>query len=40
MITAMERPTSGTVPANGQDIGKLRKEGVPFLRRNLGIIYQ
>ncbi|MDQ2988939.1 MAG: ATP-binding cassette domain-containing protein, partial [Pseudomonadota bacterium] len=33
-------PTSGTVLVNGQDIGKLRKEGVPFLRRNLGLIFQ
>ncbi|HEU4374369.1 MAG TPA: ATP-binding cassette domain-containing protein [Telluria sp.] len=40
MIAAMERPTSGTVLVNGQDIGKLRKEGVPFLRRNLGLIFQ
>ena len=40
MIAAMERPTSGTVLVNGQDIGKLRKQGVPFLRRNLGLIFQ
>jgi cell division transport system ATP-binding protein len=40
MIAAMERPTTGTVLVNGQDIGKLRKEGVPFLRRNLGLIFQ
>jgi cell division transport system ATP-binding protein len=40
MIAAMERPTSGSVLVNGQDIGKLRKASVPFLRRNLGLIFQ
>ena len=40
MIAAVERPTSGRVVVNGQDIGKLKKAGVPFLRRNLGIIFQ
>jgi cell division transport system ATP-binding protein len=40
MIAAIERPTSGAVLVNGQDIGKLRKEGIPFLRRNLGLIFQ
>jgi cell division transport system ATP-binding protein len=40
MIAAIERPTSGNVLVNGQDIGKLRPAGVPFLRRNLGLIFQ
>jgi len=40
MVAAMERPSSGRVIVNGQDIGKLRKAGVPFLRRNLGLIFQ
>jgi cell division transport system ATP-binding protein len=40
MIAAMERPTSGKVVVNGQDIGKLKPAGVPFLRRNLGLIFQ
>jgi cell division transport system ATP-binding protein len=40
MIAAVERPTSGSVVVNGQDIGKLKKAGVPFLRRNLGLIFQ
>ncbi len=40
MIAAVERPTSGRVVVNGQDIGRLKKPGVPFLRRNLGIIFQ
>ena len=40
MIAAIERPTGGAVLVNGQDIGKLGKAGIPFLRRNLGLIFQ
>jgi cell division transport system ATP-binding protein len=40
MVAAIERPTSGRVIVNGQDIGKLKKAGVPFLRRKLGLIFQ
>jgi cell division transport system ATP-binding protein len=40
MVAAIERPTSGRVIVNGQDIGKLQRAGVPFLRRNLGLIFQ
>jgi len=40
MIAAMERPTSGKVLVNGQDIGALKRPGIPFLRRNLGLIFQ
>ncbi|QYF94400.1 ATP-binding cassette domain-containing protein [Massilia sp. PAMC28688] len=40
MIAAIERPTSGQVLVNGQDIGKLPRASVPYLRRNLGLIFQ
>jgi cell division transport system ATP-binding protein len=40
MIAAIERPSSGTVQVNGQDIGKLKASGLPYLRRNLGLILQ
>jgi len=40
MIAAMERPSTGQVVVNGQDIGKLKPAGVPFLRRNMGLIFQ
>ncbi|MFI4939952.1 MAG: cell division ATP-binding protein FtsE [Burkholderiales bacterium] len=40
MIAAMERPSSGKVLVNGQDIGKLKTSGLPYLRRNLGLILQ
>ena len=40
MIAAMERPSAGKVTVNGTDIGKLKAAGIPFLRRNLGLIFQ
>ncbi len=40
LIAAIERPSSGTLTVNGQDIGNLNRAGIPFLRRNLGLILQ
>jgi cell division transport system ATP-binding protein len=40
MVAAIERPSSGRVIVNGQDIGRLKQASVPFLRRNLGLIFQ
>jgi cell division transport system ATP-binding protein len=40
MIAAMERPSSGNILVNGQDIGKLKNASLPYLRRNLGLIFQ
>ena len=40
MIAAMERPSAGKVVVNGTDISKLKAAGIPFLRRNLGLIFQ
>nr|WP_315248694.1 ATP-binding cassette domain-containing protein [uncultured Duganella sp.] len=40
MIAAMERPSTGQVIVNGQDISRIRPLAVPFLRRNLGLIFQ
>jgi len=40
LIAAIERPTSGTLEVNGQDIGRLTPSGLPYLRRNLGLILQ
>lgn len=40
MIAAIERPDTGTLTVNGQEIGQLRPAGIPFLRRNLGLILQ
>jgi cell division transport system ATP-binding protein len=40
LIPAIERPTSGTVLVNGQNVGALKKRAVPYLRRNLGLVFQ
>ena len=40
LIPAIERPSSGTVLVNGQNIGSMRPAAIPFLRRNLGLIFQ
>lgn len=40
MIAAIERPSAGTVQVNGEDIGKLKTSGLPYLRRNIGLILQ
>jgi len=40
LIPAIERPTSGTVLVNGQNIGSMRRTAIPYLRRNLGLIFQ
>jgi cell division transport system ATP-binding protein len=40
MIAGIERPTGGTVRVNGHDIGKINASGLPYLRRNMGLILQ
>lgn len=40
LIAAIERPNGGTVLVNGQNIGKIRPGAVPYLRRNIGLIFQ
>ena len=40
LIPAIERPSSGTVLVNGQNVGALKKGAVPYLRRNLGLVFQ
>lgn len=40
MIAAIEKPDSGTLTVNGQNIGELRSSGIPYLRQNLGLIFQ
>jgi cell division transport system ATP-binding protein len=40
LIAAIERPSSGNVTLNGQDVGKLKRAALPYLRRNLGLIFQ
>jgi cell division transport system ATP-binding protein len=40
LIAAIERPTSGLVIVNGQNVGALKRAAVPYLRRNIGLIFQ
>jgi cell division transport system ATP-binding protein len=40
LVAAIEKPSSGSVVVSGQNIGKLRRNAVPFLRRNFGLIFQ
>jgi cell division transport system ATP-binding protein len=40
LIAAIERPTGGAVLVNGQNVGSLKRAAVPYLRRNLGLVFQ
>ena len=40
LIPAIERPSSGSVIVNGQNVGALKRAAIPYLRRNLGLVFQ
>ena len=40
LIPAIERPSAGTVLVNGQNVGALKRAAIPFLRRNVGLVFQ
>jgi len=40
LIPAIERPSSGSVIVNGQNVGALKRTAIPYLRRNLGLVFQ
>jgi cell division transport system ATP-binding protein len=40
LIPAIERPSAGTVLVNGQNVGALRRSAIPYLRRNIGLVFQ
>lgn len=40
LIPAIERPTSGSLIVAGQNVGVLQRRAIPYLRRNLGIVFQ
>jgi cell division transport system ATP-binding protein len=39
-MAGIERPTRGSVIVNGQNVGTLRARALPYLRRNLGLVFQ
>ena len=40
LICAIERPSGGAVMLNGQNVGTLKAKAIPYLRRNLGVVFQ
>jgi cell division transport system ATP-binding protein len=40
LIPAIERPSAGTVIVNGQNVGALKRAAIPYLRRNIGLVFQ
>jgi cell division transport system ATP-binding protein len=40
LIPAIERPTAGSVIVNGQNVGSLKRGALPYLRRNIGLVFQ
>ena len=40
LIPAIERPTSGSVIVNGQNVASLKRAAIPYLRRNIGLVFQ
>jgi cell division transport system ATP-binding protein len=40
LIPAIERPSTGTVLVAGQNVGALKRSAIPYLRRNVGLVFQ
>jgi cell division transport system ATP-binding protein len=40
LIAAIERPNGGSVLVNGQNVSALKSAAIPYLRRNIGLIFQ
>jgi cell division transport system ATP-binding protein len=40
LIPAIERPSSGSVVVNGQNVSALKRAALPYLRRNIGLVFQ
>ena len=40
LVAAIERPNSGSVLIRGQNIASIKQRAIPYLRRNLGLIFQ
>ena len=40
LISLMERPSVGRVLINGHDLGQLSRKDIPYIRRDIGMIFQ
>jgi len=40
LIPAIERPSAGSVLVNGQNVASLKRAAIPYLRRNIGLVFQ
>ena len=40
LIPAIERPSAGSVVVNGQNVATLKRSAIPYLRRNIGLVFQ
>ena len=40
LIAAIERPSSGSIVVKGQNVSSIQSGALPYLRRNLGLIFQ
>lgn len=40
LLLAMERPTSGKLLLAGQNLGQITRSQIPFLRRQIGVVFQ
>jgi cell division transport system ATP-binding protein len=40
LMAAIERPTSGTVLINNQNVSKLKEATLPYVRRKFGLVFQ
>jgi cell division transport system ATP-binding protein len=40
LIPAIERPSAGSVLVGGQNVGALKRAALPYLRRNIGLVFQ
>ncbi len=40
LVAAIERPTSGTVLINNQNVSQLRESALPYIRRKFGLVFQ
>jgi cell division transport system ATP-binding protein len=40
LIFAAEQPTSGQILVNGRNVARLRRSQIPYLRREIGVVFQ